>query len=162
MASMQLIARVVGVFAIAVPGVMLAQPVVAGHVGGIMPPMPVPPGVVLTDAQKTQVKALFHGDHAAEHERRQKLEALRQQIMDGLTVEGALDRDHLAQLTAQEAALHAEEAQGRLAVQEKIHDILTPEQQRQAATTARKLHDLHGQIDALMGHPPEPPPGDLP
>lgn len=156
---MQMLGRVVGVFAVAVPGVMLAQP--AGHFGG-MPPLPVPPGVVLSDSQKAQVKALLTGGHAAEHERHQKLDALRHQIMDGLTVEGALDREHLAQLGAQEAALHAEEAQGRLTVQEKIHDLLTPEQQHQASVTAHKLHDLHEQIDALTGRPPEPPVGEQP
>ncbi|MBR0559147.1 Spy/CpxP family protein refolding chaperone [Neokomagataea anthophila] len=159
MKSMRLALRVLGVFAVAVPGVMLAQPAV--HFGG-MPPLPVPPGVVLNDAQKAQVKALLHNDHAVDHERHQKLDALRHQIMDGLTVEGALDREHLAQLSAQEAALHAEEAQGRLAVQEKIHDLLTPEQQHQASVTAHKLHELHEQIDALTGRPPEPPVGEQP
>ncbi|GAC88314.1 hypothetical protein NBRC3257_0238 [Gluconobacter thailandicus NBRC 3257] len=129
------------------------------HGPGDMPP-PFPPGVALTDAQKAQVHTIFkqaHEDMKAQHE---KLKALRDKIRTELSAEGDLNRSLLTDLTRQESELHAQEAQARLATQEKLHDVLTPDQRRQANATMEKIRSLHEQLDAIMGHPPEdgPPP----
>ncbi|GAD09629.1 Spy/CpxP family protein refolding chaperone [Gluconobacter japonicus] len=124
------------------------------HGPGDMPP-PFPPGVILTDAQKAQVHTIFkqaHEDMKAQHE---KLKDLRDKIRTELSAEGDLNRSLLADLTRQESELHTQEAQARLATQEKLHDVLTPEQRRQANVTMEKIHSLHEQLDAIIGHPPE-------
>ncbi|MFT8366241.1 MAG: Spy/CpxP family protein refolding chaperone [Gluconobacter cerinus] len=126
--------------------------------GGMLPPFP--PGITLTEAQKAQVHKIFSQGHEEMKARHEKLKALRDKIRTALSAEGDLDRTLLADLTKQESDLHVQEAQARLETQEKLHDILTPEQRRQANTTMEKIRSLHDQLDAIMGHPPEdgPPP----
>lgn len=131
-----------------------------GGPGHMMPP--IPPGVTLTAAQKTKLKALF--DKSRQDERALRLEgkAIESKIHSALEVTGDLDRSALAELRQQEDAIKSRMSTLRLETMEQVHDLLTPEQRQQAKDTMDKIKALHEQMKALMGEPPEDMPGDMP
>ncbi|WP_244177973.1 Spy/CpxP family protein refolding chaperone [Gluconobacter albidus] len=131
-----------------------------GGPGHMMPP--VPPGVTLTAAQKTKLKAIFDKAHQDEHALRLEGRTIEDKIRDALSAVGDLDRTALTDLNGQENALKAKVSALHLETMEQIHDLLTPAQRQQGKETMDKLKALHEQMRALMGHPPEGEPDDMP
>ncbi|MBS1054115.1 Spy/CpxP family protein refolding chaperone [Gluconobacter kondonii] len=131
-----------------------------GAPGHIMPP--VPPGVTLTAAQKTKLKAIFEKAHQDERALRLEGRAIEDKIHDALSAVGDLDRTALTDLSGQENALKAKVSALHLETMEQLHDLLTPAQRQQGKETMDKLKALHEQMKALMGHPPEGEPDDMP
>jgi len=120
--------------------------------------LPVPPGVELTAEQKVQWRIISEQVKKDDAGLRKDGRALHEQIGDALMSEGALDRTKLADLLRQENALHVREEQARLEIMEKLHDLLTPAQRKQARETADKMKALHEQLWALMKKSDTPEP----
>ncbi|WP_228121032.1 Spy/CpxP family protein refolding chaperone [Gluconobacter cerevisiae] len=131
-----------------------------GAPGHMMPP--VPPGVTLTADQKTKLKAIFEKAHQDERALRLEGRAIEEKIHDALSSVGDLDRATLTDLNGQENELKAKVSALHLETMEQLHDLLTPAQRQQGKETMTKLKALHEQMKALMGHPPEGEPDDMP
>ena len=131
-----------------------------GGPGHMMPP--VPPGVTLTTAQKAKLKVIFEKAHQDERALRLEGRAIEDKIHDALSAVGDLDRATLTGLSGQENALKAKVSALHLETMEQLHDLLTPAQRQQGKETMDKLKALHEQMKALMGHPPEGEPDDMP
>lgn len=131
-----------------------------GGPGHMMPP--IPPGVTLTATQKAKFKTIFDKAHQDEHALRLEGRAIDEKIHAALETAGDLDRSALADLSRQEDAVKAKISALHLETMEELHDLLTPAQRQQAKDTMDKLKALHEQMKALMGHPPEGDPDDMP
>lgn len=131
-----------------------------GGPGHMMPP--IPPGVTLTTAQKAKLKTIFEKAHQDEHALRLEGRAIEDKIHTALETAGDLDRSALADLSKQEDAVKTKVSALHLETMEELHDLLTPAQRQQAKETMDKLRDLHEQMKALLGHPPEGDPDDMP
>ncbi|QDH16309.1 Spy/CpxP family protein refolding chaperone [Swingsia samuiensis] len=123
---------------------------------------PLPASVKLNEQQKAELHGVLHLAHEQSQIVHEKLRTVREKMNAALYADGELDHASLNELLHQEAVLYEQEARSRLEVQEKIHDILTPEQRKQAIEAMRKVKELHKQIDALIAPPSaSEPPGAL-
>jgi Spy/CpxP family protein refolding chaperone len=113
----------------------------------------------LTDAQKTQAKAIFEAQRPIEEDRRTKLEAIHKQIEDA-TANGQFDEAVVRPLAQQEAQLKADEMIDHMRMHSKLFSLLTAEQKAKA-TEMMKQHGGPGRGPGGHGHhgPPPPPPG---
>jgi periplasmic protein CpxP/Spy len=108
----------------------------------------------LTDAQKTQVKALFDAAHAAEEPRHEKLMELHKQ-MEAATANGQFDETQVRAIASQQAQLMTESMVEHERMKSKIYAILTPEQ-RVKAEELHKDMERHGRPGPPHGPPPPP------
>jgi Spy/CpxP family protein refolding chaperone len=154
----------VAVLVVAATVIALAQ----GHMGGgekMRGPNPeqmlehISQVLSLTDAQKTQAKAIFEAQRPIEEERRTKLEAIHKQIEDA-TANGQFDEAVVRPLANQEAQLKADEMVDHMRLHAKLFSLLTAEQKAKA-TEMMKQHGGPGRGPGGHGHhgPPPPPPG---
>jgi Spy/CpxP family protein refolding chaperone len=115
----------------------------------------------LTDAQKTQAKAIFEAQRPIEEERRTKLEAIHKQIEDA-TANGQFDEAVVRPLANQEAQLKADEMIDHMRMHSKLFSLLTDEQKAKA-TEMMKQHGGPGRGPGGPGghghHGPPPAPG---
>lgn len=116
----------------------------------------------MTTAQKAKLKTIFEKAHQDEHALRLEGRAIEDKIHTALETAGDLDRSALADLSKQEDAVKVKVSTLHLETMEELHDLLTPAQRQQAKETMDKLRDLHEQMKALLGHPPEGDPDDMP
>jgi Spy/CpxP family protein refolding chaperone len=154
----------VAVLVVAATVIALAQ----GHMGGgekMRGPNPeqmlehISQVLSLTDAQKTQAKAIFEAQRPIEEDRRTKLEAIHKQIEDA-TANGQFDEAVVRPLAQQEAQLKADEMIDHMRMHSKLFSLLTAEQKAKA-TEMMKQHGGPGRGPGGHGHhgPPPPPPG---
>ena len=115
----------------------------------------------LTDAQKTQAKAIFEAQRPIEEERHRKLEAIHKQIEDA-TANGQFDEAVVRPLAQQEAQLHADEMIDHIRLHSKLFSLLNDEQKAKA-TEMMKQHGGPGRGPGGPGehghHGPPPAPG---
>jgi len=115
----------------------------------------------LTDAQKTQAKAIFEAQRPIEEERHTKLEAIHKQIEDA-TANGQFDEAVVRPLAQQEAQLHADEMIDHMRLHSKLFSLLNDEQKAKAAEMM-KQHGGPGRGPGGPGehghHGPPPAPG---
>ena len=115
----------------------------------------------LTDAQKTQAKAIFEAQRPIEEERHTKLEAIHKQIEDA-TANGQFDEAVVRPLANQEAQLKADEMVDHMRLHSKLFSLLTAEQKTKA-TEMMKQHGGPGRGPGGPGghghHGPPPAPG---
>ena len=114
----------------------------------------------LTDAQKTQVKALFDAQRATEEERHAKLDDIRKQL-DAATANGQFDEAKVRELANQQSQLMADQMVDHFRLHSQLYGLLTAEQK----TKAGQMMKMHGGPGhgpgGPEGHhgPPPPPPG---
>jgi len=117
----------------------------------------------LTDAQKTQAKAIFEAQKSTEDARHAKLEDIRKQI-DAATANGQFDESVIRPLANQQAALMADEMVDHIRLHSQLFSLLTDEQK----TKALEMMKRHGGPGGPggpdgegrhHGGPPPPPPG---
>jgi len=113
----------------------------------------------LTDAQKTQVKALLEAQQATEEARHTKLEELHNQI-EAATANGQFDENIVRNLASQQAQLMADQMVDHLRLHSKMYGLLTAEQ-KVKADQMMKMHEGPKRGPGGPGHhgPPPPPPG---
>ena len=112
----------------------------------------------LTDAQKTQVKALLEAQQATEEARHTKLEELHKQI-EAATANGQFDENTVRNLASQQAQLMADQMVDHLRLHSKMYGLLTAEQ-KVKADQMMKMHGGPKRGPGGPGHhgPPPPPP----
>ena len=156
----------VAVLVVAATVIALAQ----GHMGGgerMRGPNPeqmiehISQMLSLTDAQKTQAKAIFEAQRPIEEERRTKLEAIHKQIEEA-TANGQFDEAVVRPLANQEAQLKADEMIDHMRMHSKLFSLLTAEQ-KVKAIEMMKQHGGPGRGPGGPGehghHGPPPAPG---
>ncbi|GBQ28496.1 Spy/CpxP family protein refolding chaperone [Gluconacetobacter sacchari] len=111
-------------------------------------------GLKLTPAQRTQIHAILEAARKGRHGDWKQAGALHEQIRDLLLAPGPVDRAKLTSLTQQIEAIYHADAEARLDVAVKIHDILTPAQLADAKAREDKIRSLHEQLRDLMTPPP--------
>lgn len=115
----------------------------------------------LTEAQKTQARALFESGRAGAEERRTKLEAIHKQIEDA-TANGQFDEAVVRPLANQQAQLMADEMVDHMQMHSKLFGLLNAEQKVKAAEMM-KQHAGPGHGPGGPGghghHGPPPAPG---
>ena len=105
----------------------------------------------LTDAQKTQVKAVFDEAMTGEDARRAKDEELHKQL-EAITANGQFDETQVRNIANQQGALMAERIVEHERMKSKIFAVLTPEQR----TKAEEMHKRGGPHGPHHGPPPPP------
>ncbi|MGH9931126.1 MAG: Spy/CpxP family protein refolding chaperone [Pyrinomonadaceae bacterium] len=114
----------------------------------------------LTDAQKTQVKALLDAQRPTEEERHAKLDDIRKQL-DAATANGQFDEAKVRELANQQSQLMADQMVEHFRLHSQLYGLLTAEQKTKA-DQMMKMHGGpgrgHGGPDGHHG-PPPPPPG---
>ena len=114
----------------------------------------------LTDAQKTQVKAILDAERAATEPGRSQMGEVHKQLQ-AATVNGQFDEAQVRALAAQASQIMTDQMVEHVRAFTKIFALLTPEQR----VKAQELHKAMGAggphgPGGPMGHrPPPPPPG---
>jgi periplasmic protein CpxP/Spy len=111
----------------------------------------------LSDAQKTQVKALFDAQRTAEEARQTKMEEIHKQL-EAATANGQFDETTVRNLASQEAQLHADEMVDHMRLHSQIYALLTAEQKTKA-DSMMKRHGPGGPHGPERHGPPPPAPG---
>jgi len=126
----------------------------------------------LTDAQKTQVKAIMDAERAATEPSQGKIEEIHKQI-EAATANGQFDETQVRALTSQAGQIMADQMVEHIRAHSKIFALLTPEQRTKALEMHKGMGGpggphgpggpMHGPggPGGPMGHgaPPPPPPG---
>jgi Spy/CpxP family protein refolding chaperone len=105
----------------------------------------------LTDAQKTQVKAIMDSVEPIAEATHAKLADIHKQL-DAATANGQFDEAQVKSLASQQAQLEADMLVEHLRAKSKVFAILTAEQR----TKAEEMHRSMGQRERHPG-PPHPP-----
>lgn len=117
-------------------------------------------GLDLTKPQRKKIDAILSDAHDQDHadDMRGEFSRVHQQIQDILMSPGPVDKDRIAALQQQQAALRAQVEARHLDVAYRIHDVLTPEQLAQVKARQIRIHELMDQL--REAEHPEPPPSD--
>jgi Spy/CpxP family protein refolding chaperone len=105
----------------------------------------------LTAAQQQQVQLILNSDKAKMQGMHQQLFALHEQISAKLFGAGSVTSADLKPLVQQASRLEADLNQNMADTALAIRNVLTPEQVKRLAEVHQKLHNLHTQIQGLMG-----------
>jgi len=103
----------------------------------------------LTDAQKTQIHAIFQARRASRKAEYQQLKAAKEAIAAKFTATGAVAASDLSspvsQITQLQSQMTNEQIQDAIA----IRNVLTPAQLAQISATKAKLDQIHAEMKAL-------------
>jgi periplasmic protein CpxP/Spy len=118
----------------------------------------------LTDAQKTQVKAIMDAERAATEPSRGKIEEIHKQI-EATVMSGQFDEAQVRALAGQASQIMTDEMVEHVRAHAKIFALLTPEQRAKAQEMHKQMgpggpHGPGGPggPGGGMGHHPPPPP----
>jgi protein CpxP len=118
----------------------------------------------LTDAQKTQVKAIMDAERAATEPSRGKIEEIHKQI-EATVTSGQFDEAQVRALAGQASQIMTDEMVEHVRAHAKIFALLTPEQRAKAQEMHKQMgpggpHGPGGPggPGGGMGHHPPPPP----
>jgi Spy/CpxP family protein refolding chaperone len=125
--------------------------VMMGMHGGGSPFLMLLKSANLTAAQQQQVQLILNSDKAKMQGLHQQLFALHEQISAKLFSAGAVTSADLKPLVQQASRLEADLNQNMADTAVAIRNILTPDQVKHLAEVQQKLHNLHSQIQGLMG-----------
>ena len=117
------------------------------------------PGVVLTDSQKTQLRALHADKHHEMRTHMERMRAIDAQIDEILLADGPVDGPKLHALVDEKQKMMEVGEQARLDDAIKLHDLLTPAQRAQARENRTKLDGLEAQIRTILHAPKGDGPG---
>ncbi len=106
----------------------------------------------LTDAQKTQVHAIFKARRASRKAEFQQLKAAREAIAAKLTSTGPVAASDLASSVSTITQLRTQMANERIEDAIAIRNLLTPAQLAQVSATKAKMDSIHAEMKALWGH----------
>ena len=114
----------------------------------------------LTDAQKTQVKAIMDAERAATEPSRAKVDEIHKQIQ-AATAEGQFDEAQIRALASQGAQAMADQMVEHIRAHTKMLALLTPEQRAKALEMHKGMGPggPHGPGGPGGHRPPPPPPG---
>jgi len=113
----------------------------------------------LTEAQKTQAKAIMDAQQTASEATHAKLDEIHKQI-EAATADGQFDEAQIRALANQSSQLMADEMVEHIRAHSKLFALLTPEQK----VKAKEMHKMmgpggpHGPDGPRHGPPPPPPP----
>jgi Spy/CpxP family protein refolding chaperone len=105
----------------------------------------------LTAAQQQQVQLILNSDKAKMQGLHQQLFSLHEQISAKLFGTGAVTSADLKPLVQQASRIEADLNQNMADTALAIRNVLTPDQVKHLADVHQKLHNLHAQIQGLMG-----------
>ncbi|HEY4113674.1 MAG TPA: Spy/CpxP family protein refolding chaperone [Rhizomicrobium sp.] len=105
----------------------------------------------LTPAQKSQVHLILSSNRTQMMSLHRQLMALHEQISDKLLGAGSVSSADLKPLVQKASDLEAKLNQDMADTAVAIRNVLTPEQVKKLADVHKKLHDLHTQVQQLMG-----------
>lgn len=105
----------------------------------------------LTPAQKSQVHLILNSNRAQMMAVHQQLMTLHEQISDKLLGAGPVSAADLKPLVQKASALEARLNENMTDTAIAIRNVLTPEQVKKLAEVHKKLHDLHTQVQQIMG-----------
>lgn len=105
----------------------------------------------LTAGQKSQVHLILNSNRAQMMGLHRQLMALHEQISDKLLSSGSVSAADLKPLVQKASALEAKLNENMADTAIAIRNVLTPEQVKKLAEVHKKLHDLHTQVQQIMG-----------
>ena len=105
----------------------------------------------LTPAQQSQVQLILNSSHTQMNALHGQLMALHEQISAKLLGPGTVTSADLKPLVQQASAIEGNLNQSMADTAIAIRNVLTPEQLAKLAQVHKKLHDLHTQVQQLMG-----------
>ena len=105
----------------------------------------------LTPAQQSQVQLILNSSHTQMTALHGQLMALHEQISAKLLGPGTVTSADLKPLVQQASAIEGNLNQSMADTAIAIRNVLTPEQLAKLAQVHKKLHDLHTQVQQLMG-----------
>ncbi len=103
----------------------------------------------LTDAQKTQIHAIFQARRASRKAEFQQLKAAREAIAAKFTSTGPVAAADLSSSVSTITQLRTQMANERLSDAIAIRNLLTPAQLAQVSATKAKLDSIHAELKAL-------------
>jgi Spy/CpxP family protein refolding chaperone len=114
----------------------------------------------LTEAQKTQAKAIMDAERAATEPARTRIEEIHKQI-EAATANGQFDEAQVRALANQAAQLMADQMVEHIRAHTKLLGLLTPEQRVKALEMHKGMGrgGPHGPGGPMGHRPPPPPPG---
>lgn len=112
----------------------------------------------LTPAQRSQVHLILNSNKSQMMSIYRELESLHEQIANKLLAPGTVTSADLKPLVDKASRLEANLNQSRAETALAIRNVLTPAQVAKLAEVHGKLHNLHMQVQSLMGAPEEPGP----
>ena len=114
----------------------------------------------LTDAQKTQVKAILDAERAATEPGRSRMEDIHKQVEAAL-FSGQFDEAQIRPLATQASQIMTDQMVEHLRAFAKIYALLTPEQRVKAQEMHKGMGPggPHGPGGPMGHRPPPPPPG---
>ena len=124
-----------------------------GHGGG-MSALGVPLPLLLksanlTDAQKTQIHAIFKARRASRKAEFQQLKAAKQAIAAKFTSTGSVAASDLSSSVSTITQIHDQMTNERIQDAIAIRNVLTPAQLAQISATKAKLDSIHAEMKAL-------------
>ena len=114
----------------------------------------------LTEAQKTQVKAIMDAERAATEPSRAKMDEIHKQI-EAVMANGQFDEAQIRALASQGAQAMADQMVEHIRAHSKMLALLTPEQRAKALEMHKGMGPggPHGPGGPRRHGPPPPPPG---
>ena len=111
----------------------------------------------LSDAQKTQVKAILDAERAATDPLQARSEEIHKQI-EASVVNGQFDEAQVRALADQAGQLNADMMVEHIRAHSKMFSLLTPEQRVKAMEMHKRMGGPHGPGGPMGGPPHGPPP----
>jgi len=118
-------------------------------------------GLNLTEAQRTQVKAIMKSHHQAIEPLREQLHNEHQQFATRLLTPGQVTVSDLTPIQQQTAQTEQQMRQEMLKAVVEVRAILTPEQLAKAGKIHQKMEQMHAEMRSLM-EPDGGAPSDVP
>ena len=103
----------------------------------------------LTDAQKTQIHAIFQARHASRKAEFEQLRAAKQAIAAKFTSTGTVAAADLSSSVSTITQIHNQMTNEQIQDAIAIRNVLTPTQLAQISATKAKLDSIHAEMKAL-------------